>query len=341
MKKMLSVMVVYNLPEKSGVSGAAESDIDTVESAEIVSAALIKSGYQTHLLGIDINDLGKLRKINTDIVFNLIEWTGVNTKYALEAIDIYEKQRIAYTGSGKFGYRVSCDKREMKQLFNRFKIPTPEAKIFDGSTPITFHGLNFPLIIKPAREHCGIAIDQTSVVSDARPAADKIDEVLRMYQQPVLAEEYIEGREVHVTVLEKNGRPWVLPPAEVMFRGKGENLPILTYKAKWRENTQEYRESVMLPAKLDAALETKIQKIARDCYQKLDGKDYPRLDMRIDSQGRVYVLEINNNPGIDYDGLSGIGVSARLAGMTFENLVSHIVENAYMRFAQRRVYAAY
>jgi D-alanine-D-alanine ligase len=158
--------------------------------------------------------------------------------------------------------------------------------------------------------------------------------MIEKYKQPVLAEEFINGRELHVTVLEKNGKPWVLPTCEVVFNNEDGFLPILTYDGKWNETSAEYQKSHAELAVLEDNVIRQVERLAVDAYRYLEGRDYPRLDMRL-RDGIVYVLEINNNPGIDFTNESGFGVSGQAAGFTFEGILSHIVENAYLRFNQK------
>ena len=201
---------------------------------------------------------------------------------------------------------------------NKNDIPTP--------------GQKFPMIVKPAYEHCGIGITQDSIVKNESELRLKTQDLKMKYKQPVIAEEFIQGRELHVTVLEKNGRPWVLPPAEVIFEKPGA---VLSYEMKWNAKSPEYTQAHMEPAILNSNLKSQISKIAKTCYVKLGGRDYPRLDMRVRGS-EVFVLEINNNPGLDFDTDAGMGVSARLAGFkTYSGLLKHIVENAYLRFASQ------
>jgi len=103
---------------------------------------------------------------------------------------------------------------------------------------------------------------------------------------------------------------------------------------KWVEESPEYDQAGMEPAVLNSNLKSQISKVAQTCYLKLGGRDYPRLDLRVRG-GEIFVLEINNNPGVDWDIDSGMGMSARLAGFkTYGELLTHIVENAYLRFAE-------
>ena len=310
---MKTICVLYNKPEDI----SNECDIDTQNSAISVCEKLNDGGHDARLFGISASEVDEVKKIKEDVVFNLVEWTGKKIKYGVEVIKVLERKKIPFTGSGSWGFLLSSDKVMMKREMMKNKIPTP--------------GLKFPAIVKPAYEHCGIGINQNSVVNNKQELENKTEELRNKYYQPVIAEEFIDGRELQVTVLEKNSRPWVLPAAEVVFDKPGA---VLSYEMKWVEKSSEYSQSHMEVAKLDRSLELRVERIAKKAYVKLGGRDYPRLDLRIRGD-EIFVLEINNNPGLDWDLDSGMGVSARLAGFkTYGELLTHIVENAYLRFIE-------
>lgn len=311
---MKRICVLYNKPEDI----FNEADVDTQESAESIGRELSDVGYETRMLGISTDEVDEVRKIKSDIVFNLVEWTGKNIDSGVKVIKMLEKMRIPFVGSGSFGFLLSSDKVMMKKEMKKNKIPTP--------------GLKFPAIVKPSLEHCGVGITQKSVAYDSKELRVMSRELRERFKQPVIAEEFIEGRELQVTILEKNGRPWVLPAAEVIFDKPGA---VLSYEMKWVEKSPEYSQSHMEAADLSSKLKTQISKLAQKCYLKLGGRDYPRLDLRVRGE-EIFVLEINNNPGLDWDLDSGMGVSARLAGFkTYGELLTHIVENAYFRFVNK------
>ena len=311
---MKTICVLYNKPEDLH----DESDLDTENSAIDAADVLRSEGYEVSLLGIGLDEVSKVKNIEDELVFNLVEWTGKNIAMGTQLIKILERRKIPFTGSGSWGFLLSSDKVQMKKEMKRNKIPTP--------------GKKFPMIVKPAYEHCGIGITQNSIARSETDLRFMIHDLRIKYNQPVISEEFIEGRELHVTVLEKNGRPWVLPPAEVIFDKPGA---VLSYEMKWDEKSPEYYQSHMGLAVLDSKLKIQISKLAQKCYLKLGGRDYPRLDMRVRGE-EIFVLDINNNPGLDFELDSGMGISARLAGFkTYGELLKHIVENAYMRFVSQ------
>lgn len=330
MKMMMKVTVLYNLPDKDNLE-IAESDEDTRKSAEEVCENIKVAGYGADLLGINYDEIEKIKLIKSDIVFNLVEWSGKHTEDGVKVIETLQAAMVPFTGSDGLGYRLSSDKLIMKKAFYQFGIPTPKWMMFETDFKGVIPQFRYPVIVKPALEHCGIGVTQKSLAQNEIELRTKALDCALKYQSSVLIEEYIGGRELHVTVLEKDGKPWVLPPGEVVFEKREGFWPILTYDAKWKEDGPEYELSEMVLAEMTDKLRRTVKKIASDTYIGLGGRDYPRLDMRVRGS-EVFVLEINNNPGIDFDIQSGIGVSARAVGFDYPRLLKHIVDNAVKRF---------
>lgn len=326
------VTVLCNVPETEGKVFGAESDEDTYDSAMLVVNGLEDAGYQVELKSIDKNSIDDIKFINSDAVFNLIEWTGKDMVYAVKAFRKLEGLGIPFTGSDTAGMLWSADKIKMKRRFEKFGIPSPRYRVFETAGERIGRPLEYPVIVKPAYEHCGIGVTQNSVVDSTAKLKSKVREGVEMYAQPMIAEEYVAGRELHVTILETRGKPWVLPPAEVTFADIAGIFPIMTYDMKWNDKSPEFMGAgVDKVPELPAGVMAKIRLIAKKCYRSMGARDYSRLDIRLKGD-EVYVLEINNNPGIDFEPESGITTSAKSAGFTFETLLAHIVENAIYRY---------
>ncbi len=319
----MKVTVLYNLPGTSSTTEIAEADNDTQISAIGIFEELKKLGYSAEILGISQNEIKNLKNLKTDLVFNLVEWSGRESKDGIKVLKTLENAKIKYTGSSAWGYELSCNKFLMKQKMIDENISTPKWQIFKtGKEKIT---LPYPIIVKPSSEHCAIGVSQTSVCDDEKSVRVKILELIHLYKQPVLGEEFIEGLEAHVTVLQKNGRAWVLPPAVIKFLNHQGFHHILTYESKWQNDNWESKFAKWDELKLSDNILRKIEKLAKKTNDKLGGRSYARIDMRI-RDDEVFVLEINNNPGIDFDPDSGIAYSAKKAGLTWDSLLKNIVE---------------
>lgn len=332
MKKLNKICVLFNNPGTSSTDNISEADEDTKISAQGVCDTLKTAGYEVTTLGIGPLEIEQIKVIDADLIFNLVEWSGRETHLGVKVIKTMEEIGLPFTGSGSLGYQLSSDKTLMKKKFAEYDIPTPKWKIVNDEGELSNFDLTFPVIAKPSMEHCGIGLSQDSVVIHESGLRDLVIKLIKEYQQPVLVEEFIEGSELQTTILEKGGLPWVLPPAEITFVQKPGHASILTYDAKWRSKSSEYKMSNIAVVDLAAEMKKRIEKVCIDCYLKLDGRDYPRVDMRV-RENEVFVLEINNNPGMGFDTESEIGLSARAVGFDYKGLLTHIVENAYARYA--------
>lgn len=321
----MKVTVLYNLPGTSSTNKIAEADNDTQISAVGIFEELKKLGYQAEILGISQKDIQNLKNLKTDLVFNLIEWSGRESNDGIKVLKTLNQAKIKYTGSSAWGYELSCNKILMKKKMADENISTPKWQIFKSGKEII--ALPYPMIVKPSSEHCAIGVSQTSVCDDEKSARIKILELIKLYQQPVLGEEFIDGLETHVTVLQKNGKTWVLPPAVIKFANHPGFKHILTYESKWLDDNWESKFAKWDDRKLPDKVMQKIIKLAIKTNDKLGGRSYARIDMRIRGE-EVFVLEINNNPGIDFDPDSGIAYSSKKAGLTWGDLLKNIVEEA-------------
>ncbi len=329
---MSKICVIYNLPGTSTTTNIEEADDDTKQSAISVYDTLKTCGYELDIKAFSPDEIESVKDIMADLVFNLVEWSGKETELGVRVLKIMEENKMAFTGSGSIGYELSSKKVLMKKKFEEIGIPTPKYQIFDGNYESGAWNFGFPVIVKPAMEHCGIGLTQASVVGTESELRIMNHELWERFKQPILNEEYIDGREMQVTVFEKNGKPWVLPPAEIVFKKIPGVNNILTYDAKWDEKSEDYTRSDIGVVKVDEQLQKEIEEVCTRVYQEMDGRDYPRVDMRI-KDGKIYVLEINNNPGMGFDTESGIGLSARAVGFNYATMLTHIVENAFMRHA--------
>ena len=218
----------------------------------------------------------------------------------------------------------------MKQLLIANRVPTP--RFLHLWEPLTTqrHGLHYPLIVKPAREDGSAGIEAASVVHDRPQLLARLEKVFAEFGAPVLVEEFIEGRELHVGVL-GNDPPLVLPPLEYDFSGLPPDEPaIISYAAKW-DPLQEvfHRVGSRCPADLTKRLLKRVEEVALRAYRVSGCRDYARLDIRVNRDNHVYVLEVNPNPDLT-EGVSFMH-SAEEAGHPFAQTLREIVEMAMAR----------
>ena len=305
---------------------------DSNEDAQKIKEVLKSMGHEVSLVDTNINFYENLKNIKTDLVFNLCD-DGLRNNSQLEPhvpaiLDILE---MPYTGSNYFTLAICLDKARTKEILSYYKIPTPKFQVFYSKDDKLDSRLKFPLIVKPLREDASIGIKNDSVVENRDQLRKKFLSVIETYNQPALVEEFIDGREVNVSLLGTKN-PDVLPIAEIDF----SNLPkeykkFCPYDSKWINDSQFYRATPSIcPTNLSNGLEKRIRKIAYDAYTIFGCRDYGRIDFRIGENNKPYVLEVNPNPDISLD--AGLAKAAMVYGLTYDKLIDKILNSAMERY---------
>lgn len=307
------------------------SDLESAAGAAAeLEAALRQVGHPVVPLPVCHADLeAHLRPFNPDeyIVFNWCE--GLPGLPRSEALVAWKLAALgfAYTGSPAATLALCWNKPRVKRLLERRGIPTPCWRVYD--TPRAEDWGSFPAIVKPAREHCSYGIGSRSVVWTRRELEEQMAWVLETFGQPVLVEDFIDGREFHVS-LWGNGHVQVLPPAEMDFSAFDDpRQRLCDFDAKFTPGSPSYEYiRVLLPAPLSREEWTRLQRIARATYQVAGCRDYARLDVRL-RDGVFYVLDVNPNPDISAD--TSTVLAAAEAGYSYGELGSRLVYLAASR----------
>jgi D-alanine-D-alanine ligase len=335
----LKIAVLYDRweePEDASVPGEKAPLTRTLDKKEVedeVAEALGKLGHEAALYVLDgsIKGLHGVAKLDVDLVFNLAEsFAGRDTAdYCIAAyLELLEKR---FTGSGSHGLLYAQDKAVAKKILEFHGIHTPVfARSFRGRLDFS-HDLEFPVIVKPAREDGSIGIEFNAVVTSIRELMERIDWLHANFNSPVLIEEYVEGREMYVGVI-GNDNPSALPPIELDLSRLPEGTPrIAGAEVKWGKGTRAYRDTKSAVAE-DLAEETVsvLQTTAVAVYQALELRDYARIDMRLRPDGRVAVIEANPNPWLASK--AEFAMAARKAGRTYTQLIDEIVGLALSRY---------
>ncbi|MGE0446404.1 MAG: ATP-grasp domain-containing protein [Vicinamibacterales bacterium] len=306
--------------------------LDKKEVEEEVADALGKLGHEPVLYELDgtPKSLLGLARADCDLVFNLSESFNGDDTADFKIAAYLELLGKKYTGTGTHGLMLAQDKAVAKKIFAFHGILTPTfAKSYRGRLDFS-HDLQFPVIVKPAREDGSIGIEFSAVVSSIRELMERMDWLHANFDSPVLIEEYIDGREMYVGIL-GNDKPEALPVVELDLSKLPDGTPkIAAAEVKWGKGTQAYRDTKSAVA-TDLPEETvlALQKTAVAAYQALELRDYGRVDMRLQPDGRVQVIEVNPNPWLS--SRAELAMAARKSGRTYTELVEEIVELALAR----------
>src|SRR5690349_12835227 len=334
----LKVVIIYDrvLVDESEETAAEKSPVvrtlDKKEVEEEVAEALTRLGHEPVMYELDgtQKSLLGLARIDCDLVFNLVESFADDDTADFKVAAFLDLLGRKYTGSGTHGLMLAQDKAIAKKIFSFHGIHTPTfAKSFRGRLDFS-HDLQFPVIVKPAREDGSIGIELSAVVTSIRELMERMDWLHANFDSPVLIEEYIEGREMYVGVI-GNDKPEALPVVELDLSKLPDGTPrIAAAEVKWGKGTKAYRDTKSAVA-TDLTEETTLalQKTAMAAYQALELRDYGRVDMRLQPDGRVHVIEVNPNPWLSSK--AEFAMAARKAGRTYTQLVEEIVELAMAR----------
>lgn len=326
----MNIAVIYSLPTRRAMASPyIATDEDTKESAEEVAQALQSKGMEAELVPVSEDSIDRIRGLSADVVFNLLEWDGLDGPLLMQAMDELDRTRIPYTGSPKEALAVCNDKTRMKTTLDHVGLPTPRWQEFDTGNETVRDDLRYPVIVKLGLSHCSVGLTKDAVVKDKETLLKVVNGRIRSFDQPVYVEEFIVGREFQVTVLDRRSGLTVLPPAEILFTTSGANA-FLTYGSRWDETHADYKESSVGLSVLSRSLAEKLQRISRKAFIDMGFSDYSRLDIRTRDE-EVFILEANANPGLGDSDDYGMTVSYKAAGLTFADVIWEIVASCLRR----------
>ncbi len=317
---------------------ALEPPVDPV--IDQLSSTLATLDHSVERLVVD-RDVAALvdgiRRIEPDLVFNLAESFAGKSALESNVAAMLNLAGCRYTGSSPAGLLLAGDKTLTKKVLRFHGIQTPEfATLYRGA--VDWAGdLKFPVIVKPPQEDASLGINAGSVVHELKALFDRIDALQGEYQQPVLVEQFIVGREFYVGVL-GNANAVALPVIELDFSAFPADRPrIASWEAKWGDDGEgsgsEYAGTQSIfPAALDADLSARMQHVAVEAFDALRLRDYARIDFRVTASGEIYVIEVNPNCYLERE--SEFARAAQRSGMEYRELIGRIVDLAGARYAR-------
>lgn len=332
---------IYNLQSANVDSLPGNIDMSeygVLDEVRSVERALKPLEHNTRVVpfALDIMKLiYELRDNRPDIIFNLCESVDGDPTQEMNIAGLYELMKIPYTGCRAFTLGLALNKPLVKHMLVRNNIPTAKFIVAKDTKLNGTNNLRFPIMVKPSREDASIGITNDSIVTNRAALKRRIEYVLDEHNQPALVEEYIDGREINVSVV-GNDELIVFPVSEIDFSRLPKDLPrIVSYNSKWMFKTVEFTQTkAVCPAHNLKAKEVRtIQEIAKKVYRLLGAADYARVDMRF-RNGVPYVLELNPNPDIasDVPEDTGFTRSAKAYGWDYEYLIQQIIKYALKRW---------
>ena len=308
---------------------APPDEQDTLIQAEAIAQALVSLGHEIVKAPFtpQLRELKALvAETRADLLFNVVEAVEGSGYRAAQAIALFDELDIAYTGNRSEPVVTTCDKPLTKRKLAAAGLPTPA-----WSVPPDWQGLSDTqtYIVKSAREDSVVGLDDNAVLQGRDAIRARSEYCAQRYGNGWFAEAFVDGREFNVAVLEENGRPRVLPMAEMRFEAWPEGKPkIVGYTAKWDETSLDATHTVRDFSwnAREPQLARRLRDLSEQAWELFGLRGYARVDFRVDANGDPTILELNPNPCIEPE--AGFGAAAREAGYDYRELIRRIVEAA-------------
>lgn len=325
-RRDLPVLLLHNLSP----DWTPEEDRDAEQDVSTLGDALIGLGHQVELLAVEDERLAsRLESYDPrdHIVFNWCEELPGVPHSEPEVAAVLERLGFVFTGSPSNVLSLSHDKPQVKRILDEWNLPTPLWSVFGA--PGADGWDIFPAIVKAAHEHCSIGISPESVVTSPAELEGRIAFILDEHKQPALVEEFIDGREFHVSTW-GNGKVTMLPVAEMDYGALTDIRDrLFTYEAKYVPGSRLYEKiDLRMPADLAPSARAALEQIVLATYRATGCRDYGRIDVRF-RDGIFYVLDVNPNPDINPQ--TSLTYAAAEEGYSYGEMGNRIVNLAAAR----------
>lgn len=330
----MKIAVVHNQVDSQDLADAR----DVLVQAEAISKALSSLGHEHFTLpcNLDLESVYKnLQDERPDLIFNLVEDLGGHGRLIHLFPSLLDALRIRYTGSPAESIFLSSHKILAKEILKQNNLPTP---VWQAASSYLLNPGNSLVqempdrwIIKSLWEHASLGLNADSVIStdSSHLLATEIDSRAPALGGNCFAEEFIEGREFNLSLLDTGNGPQVLSPAEIIFQDyTPDMIRIVDYQAKWEEESFGYSNTVRsfeFNAQDEKLLVT-LKTLAEKCWHVFGLKGYARVDFRVDSNGKPFILEVNANPCLSPD--AGYFAALQRDGIDFEQAMARIIDSA-------------
>lgn len=327
----LSIDIIYDLyePEEDDDPREIAAIQDTINTAKKLLQALEQTGNKVTLSAVGHSNFEHIiPTLSGDIVFNQVE----EDELGLKVLKLLEHLNKPVTGVDSQGWLLSWNKENIKYSLIKADVPTPKHFVTNIDQVSKLTDLQYPLFVKAANDHGSLSINQNSVTNDFEQLTKQVAWIEKTIGGDSLVEEYIDGRELYVTILGNDQEAVVLPPEEIVFGKEFDDRPkIVTYQAKWEQGSLDYQgtDNVVCPIELTDKEMEEIEKAVRLASTALKVRDYARFDIRL-KNNTPYIIDYNANPGISPEDPSTL--PAKVFGLDYPQFISSIANISLNRF---------
>lgn len=322
------MLVDESLVPPETIDGVSDKEMADWKSEYDVTVTLKELGHKVETIGLS-NDLTPLRDAivewKPDIAFVMLEEFHGVAAYDQAVVSYLELMRQPYTGCNPTGLLLTRDKALAKKILAYHRIPTPRFELYPvGRTVKPSKRLRYPLFVKSASEDASFGISQASIVKDEAGLLERVGFMHSKIGSAAIAEEFIDGRELYVGVI-GNHRLVTFPIWEMVFDKMPNGVArIATQKVKWDEDYQKkYGIATRAARDIPPETEAKIIALCKRTYRTLNLSGFARMDLRLRDDGRIFLLEANANPNLEYG--EDFAESAHTAGISYQELLQRII----------------
>jgi D-alanine-D-alanine ligase len=332
------VLLTHELMPPEVIPEGVEKEKQPWRTEYDVITALKSMGHEVYPVGLqsDLAVIANAREQHKPhVAFNLLEEFDGHALFDQHVVSYLELLKQPYTGCNPRGLTLAHDKALTKKILSFHRIAVPGFGVFPkGQKVVRPTRLKFPLLVKSVIEEGSVGISQASVVHDDEKLTERVEFIHRTTESHAIAEQYIEGREIYVSVI-GNKRLQTYTPWELVIKNLPEgSLNIATGRLKWNPDYQKKVGLVTKPADLSEELQRNLESISKRIYRHLNLSGYARMDYRLSNNGQFYLLEANPNPQIARN--EDFADSAAHCGLSYCQLLQKILTLAvsYDSFGQ-------
>ncbi|MBN2387473.1 MAG: hypothetical protein JXB85_10665 [Anaerolineales bacterium] len=336
------VAVLGNIKERGkplppDVPPDAGADFDYIETIDHIRAAIETDGHQTVFISSDGDLPYALRDYKPDICFNIAEGLGGDAREA-QTPALLEMLKIPYTGSRVLTNAIALDKYLTKRIWRDRSLPVAPFQEFTlGDEPLRPELQRYPLFAKPAREGTGMGVDNRAIINNEFELRERVNYIIRTYDQPALVETFLPGREFTLGVMGRRDAKLYSRHPEWYDKDGFHHFPILELdssrsvtpgvygiEAKAQSVGTEGAPGYLCPADVEPDMARKLHHFALRSHIVLGALDVSRTDIRLDADGNPRLIEVNPLPGLTPD-YSDLCLQAKAEGIRYEDLILEIL----------------
>lgn len=322
----MNVGITYDLRDDYLALGLSEEELaefDRPDTIDAIDGTLCALGYTTDRIG-DLRKLAQrlVQGERWDLIFNIAEGRhGYGREAQVPALlDAYG---LPYTFSDPLTLSLTLHKGMAKQVVRGLGVPTPDFMVVKSDRDLAAVNLPFPLFAKPVAEGTGKGVTAASMVGDRAELAAQCAALWSVYQQPVIVETYLPGREFTIGIVGTGDQARAVGIMEVILKEHAEPHAYTYQNKEWCEEYVEYRP-------VDQAVANEGKAVALAAWRALEGRDAGRIDLRADAGGHIHFLEANPLPGLHPEH-SDLPILCAMAGISYGELLGWIMESALRR----------